>query len=116
MNDNRSGGPALGSTGASDDPHNGQVVFIAPIDSNSPSKQFAIRQLPPPTATVQGGLGHQINMTAIDGYWDGGVFQIVDKLVYLKVCFFTFTYPITQILGSSPQLHHDNQQMEPNWL
>jgi uncharacterized surface protein with fasciclin (FAS1) repeats len=74
---NRSAGAALGSSGASNDPHNGQVVFI---QATSPkSKRFIVRQLTSPVATVQGGLGHQINMTAVDGYWDGGVFQIVDK-------------------------------------
>ena len=74
---NRSAGAALGSSGAANDPHNGQVVFI---QATSPtSKRFIVRQLAPPVATVQGGLGHQINMTAADGYWDGGVFQIVDK-------------------------------------
>jgi hypothetical protein len=46
---------------------------------SSSSKRFVVRQLASPIATVQGGLGHQINMTAVDGYWDGGVFQIVDK-------------------------------------
>jgi Fasciclin domain len=74
---NRTAGAALGSSGAVNDPHNGQVIFI---QATSPkSKRFVVRQLASPIATVQGGLGHQINMTAVDGYWDGGVFQIVDK-------------------------------------
>jgi uncharacterized surface protein with fasciclin (FAS1) repeats len=74
---NRSAGAALGSSGAANDPHNGQVVFIQATSANS--NQFIVRQLASPVATVQGGLGHQVNMTAVDGYWDGGVFQIVDK-------------------------------------
>lgn len=74
---NRSAGAALGSSGAANDPHNGQVVFIEATSAES--KRFIVRQLASPIATVQGGLGHQINMTAVDGYWDGGVFQIVDK-------------------------------------
>ena len=77
---NRSAGAALGSSGASNDPHNGQVVFIEAINTTTPNpKRFIVRQLAPPIASVQGGLGHQINMTAVDGHWDGGVFQIVDK-------------------------------------
>jgi len=77
---NRSAGAALGSSGAANDPHNGQVVFIQAINpTSSNSKRFIVRQLPQPIASVQGGLGHQINMTAVDGRWDGGVFQIVDK-------------------------------------
>ena len=77
---NRSAGAALGSSGAAGDPHNGQVVFIEAIQTTSPNpKRFVVRQLAPPIASVQGGLGHQINMTAVDGHWDGGVFQIVDK-------------------------------------
>ena len=77
---NRSAGVALGSSGAANDPHNGQVVFIQAINANSSnSKRFIVRQLPQPIASVQGGLGHQINMTAVDGHWNGGVFQIVDK-------------------------------------
>jgi len=80
MYNNRSAGAALGSSGAANDPHNGQVVFIEAINGgSSSSKRFTVRQLAPPVATVQGGLGHQINMTAVNGYWDGGVFQIVDK-------------------------------------
>ena len=80
MFNNRSAGAALGSSGAVDDPHNGQVVFIEAANAKSTrSKRFTVRQLASPVATVQGGLGHQINMTAVDRYWDGGVFQIVDK-------------------------------------
>src|SRR5271155_5361204 len=44
---NRSAGAALGSSGAANDPHNGQVVFIQAINSNSSnSKRFIVRQLP----------------------------------------------------------------------
>ncbi|KIW90082.1 uncharacterized protein Z519_09513 [Cladophialophora bantiana CBS 173.52] len=86
MYNNRSAGPALGSSGAPNDPHNGQVVFIQASNSNpTSSKRFIVRQLPQPTATVQGGLGQQINLTAIDGYWDGGVFQIVDQFLDLPL-------------------------------
>ena len=117
---NRSAGAALGSSGASNDPHNGQVVFVEAINSgSSPTKRFALRQLAPPIATVQGGLGHQINMTAVDGYWDGGVFQIVDKLVQLDrgLLFSALAYPVVhQIPGSSFKLHQDNHQVEPDRL
>ena len=74
---NRSAGAALGSSGATGDPHNGQVVFIQAISPNS--KRFIVGRQASPIATVQGGLGHRINMTAVDGHWDGGVFQTVDK-------------------------------------
>lgn len=83
---NRSAGAALGSSGAEGDPHNGQVVFMqASEPEDDPSvagaKRFRLRQTNAQSERieVQGGLGHVINMTAIDGYWDGGRFQIVDK-------------------------------------
>jgi hypothetical protein len=73
--DNRTAGSSLISSGASTGNHNGQVVFIAP---NTTSTSFSSRQLGSKGAYVQSGLGHQVNLTAIDGVWDGGVFQIVD--------------------------------------
>jgi len=81
---NRTAGPALGvADGNTTDPHNGQVVFIqAAPNPSSGSKRFTVRQGTqagvPAQEVVQGGLGHKINMTAIDGFWNGGVFQIVD--------------------------------------
>jgi len=91
---NRTAGPALGvANGNTSDPRNGQVVFIqAASNSSSSSRRFTVRQ----GATsvheiVQGGLGHKINMTAVDGYWDGGVFQIVDAFLDLPLnCTATF--------------------------
>lgn len=74
---NRSAGAALGSSGADGDVKNGQVVFFQAKQTSQ--KKFVLRQLQNPTVTAQGGLGHQINLTAIDGVWDGGYFQIVDK-------------------------------------
>jgi hypothetical protein len=76
---NRSAGAALGSSGAEGDPKNGQVVFIETKDEPTSARRFTVRQLPQPGVEVQGGLGHIINMTSVDGRWDGGVFQIVDK-------------------------------------
>ncbi|KEF63132.1 uncharacterized protein A1O9_01108 [Exophiala aquamarina CBS 119918] len=76
---NRSAGAALGSSGAEGDPNNGQVVFIEAKDDPIDARRFTVRQLPSPEVEVKGGLGHIINMTAVDGRWDGGVFQIVDK-------------------------------------
>lgn len=76
---NRTAGAALGSSGAEGDPKNGQVVFIEAKDDPIDARRFTVRQLPSPGVEVKGGLGHVINMTAVDGRWDGGVFQIVDK-------------------------------------
>ena len=73
--DNRTAGSALESSGASTGNHDGQVVFIAP---NTTPTSFKARQLGSAGAYVQSGLGHQVNLTAIDGVWDGGYFQIVD--------------------------------------
>jgi hypothetical protein len=72
---NRTAGDALISSGATTGNHDGQVVFIAP---NTTSTSFSARQLGSGGAYVQSGLGHQVNLTAVDGVWDGGVFQIVD--------------------------------------
>ena len=92
---NRTAGPALGVANANaSDPRNGQVVFIqaAPSTSGS-SKRFTVRQAGlTPSEIVQGGLGHKINMTAVDGYWDGGRFQIVDAFLDLPLnCTATFS-------------------------
>jgi hypothetical protein len=76
--DNRTAGDALLSSGATTGNHDGQVVFIAP---NTTSASFSKRQLGSPAAYVQSGLGHQVNLTAIDGVWDGGAFQIVDGYI-----------------------------------
>lgn len=97
---NRSAGAALGSSGASGDPRNGQVVFFQAKSNGTQGgrKKFLLRQLQNPTVNAQGGLGHMIvsilnlyfllkdpsltvsqNLTAVDGVWDGGYFQIVDK-------------------------------------
>jgi hypothetical protein len=85
---NRTAGPALGvADGDTSNPNNGQVVFIQAAPSPpSGSKRFTVRQgtqAKAPQEIVQGGLGHKINMTAIDGYWNGGVFQIVDAYVHV---------------------------------
>ncbi|RVX75179.1 hypothetical protein B0A52_00531 [Exophiala mesophila] len=89
---NRSAGAALGSNGAESDPHNGQVVFMQASEpeeeaSVAGAKRFRLRQTNAQSdrIEVQGGLGHVINMTAIDGYWDGGRFQIVDKFLQLPL-------------------------------
>jgi Fasciclin domain len=73
--DNRTAGSALSSSGASTGNRDGQVVFIAP---NTTSTSFGPRQLNSAGAYVQSGLGHQVNLTAVDGLWDGGMFQIID--------------------------------------
>lgn len=60
---NRTAGAALGSSGATDDPKNGQVVFLQSKPRNSTEngrRMFEIRQLQNPTVNAQGGLGHQI--------------------------------------------------------
>jgi Fasciclin domain len=75
---NRTAGDALISSGATTGNHDGQVVFIAP---NTTSTSFSARQLGSGGAYVQSGLGHQVNLTAIDGVWDGGAFQIVDGYI-----------------------------------
>lgn len=76
--DNRTAGSALISSSAQTGNHDGQVVFIAP---NTTSTSFSPRQLGSAGAYVQSGLGHQVNLTLIDGVWDGGFFQIMDGYV-----------------------------------
>jgi uncharacterized surface protein with fasciclin (FAS1) repeats len=61
---NRSAGAALSSPGVSGGARNGQVVFISPQASGP--------------AYVQSGLASKVNLTAVDGTWDGGRFQIID--------------------------------------
>jgi uncharacterized surface protein with fasciclin (FAS1) repeats len=73
--DNRTAGDALISSSAITGDNNGQVVFIAP---NTTSTSFKARQLTAAGAFVQSGLGHQVNLTTLDGTWDGGRFHIVD--------------------------------------
>jgi hypothetical protein len=72
---NRMAGDALISSSAITGNNNGQVVFIAP---NTTSTSFKARQLTAPGAFVQSGFGHQVNLTTLDGTWDGRRFHIVD--------------------------------------
>jgi hypothetical protein len=72
------------SSSASTGNPNGQVVFIAP---NTFSTSFSPRQLGSTGAYVQSGLGNQVNLTAIDGIWDGGMFQIIDGYLLLLCCY-----------------------------
>jgi hypothetical protein len=80
---NRTAGSALISSSASTGNYNGQVVFIAP---NTTSTSFSPRKLGFTGVYVQSGLGHQVNLTAIDGIWDGGMFQIIDG--YLPLLYY----------------------------
>jgi hypothetical protein len=73
--DNRTAGDALISSSAITGNNDGQVVLIAP---NTTSTSFKAGQLTAPGAFVQSGLGHQVNLTTLDGTWDGGRFHIVD--------------------------------------
>ena len=81
---NRTAGSVLISSSALTGNHDGQVVFIAP---NTTSTSFGPRQLGSAGAYVQSGLGHQVNLTAIDGIWDGGMFQIIDG--YLPLLYYS---------------------------
>ncbi|RDW57500.1 hypothetical protein BP6252_13760 [Coleophoma cylindrospora] len=84
--DNRTAGAALSSVGATNGNHDGQVVFIVP-KTNDSTTTLLVRQLSSAGAVVQSGLGQQVNLTAIDGTWDGGSFHIVDGFLTLpEVC------------------------------
>lgn len=80
---NRTAGAALGSSGASGDPRNGQVVFFQSKPKNSTSKRgqtFKIRQLQNPTVNAQGGLGHMIVSVSLL------MTTFVDKIVESNGC------------------------------
>jgi uncharacterized surface protein with fasciclin (FAS1) repeats len=69
--DNRSAGAGLSSVGGSTSAsHDGQVVFI--------SASAGLTNTSSPTSMVESGLGNTVNLTALDGTWDGGRFQMVD--------------------------------------
>jgi hypothetical protein len=74
MYNNRTAGSGLVSSVSTGNP-DGQVVFIAP---DTTPTVFNPRQLSSPLAYVQSGVDDQVNLTTIDGVWDGGMFQIVD--------------------------------------
>ncbi|RDW82984.1 hypothetical protein BP5796_04475 [Coleophoma crateriformis] len=81
---NRTAGAALSSVGATNGSHDGQVVFIAPKTNGS---TLLGRQLSSAGVVVQSGRKQQVNLTAIDGVWDGGSFHIVDGFLTLpKIC------------------------------
>lgn len=50
------------------------------------STSFSPRKLGSTEAYVQSGLGHQVNLTIIDGIWDSGIFQIIDG--YLPLLYY----------------------------
>jgi hypothetical protein len=102
--DNRTAGSALISSGASTGNHDGQVVFIAP---DTTPTSFNPRQLGSTEAYVQSGVANQVNLTTIDGVWDGGMFQIVDG--YMDPLQLSFEPKLT------PQkISHPSRDLHPN--
>ena len=57
----------------------GQVLFVQKDPIAKPSK-FKVRQsLSGSSASLRAGLAQVATLTAVDGVWDGGYFQVVDK-------------------------------------
>jgi hypothetical protein len=102
--DNRTAGSALISSGASTGNPGGQVVFIAP---DTTSTSFNPRQLGSTEAYVQSGVANQVNLTTIDGVWDGGMFQIVDG--YMVPLQLSFEQKLTP-----QQISHPSRDLHPN--
>lgn len=73
--DNRTGGAALASVGgtSASASHDGQVVFISAKVNSTGSFGSGQSQ-----AVVRSGLGNTVNLTTVDGTWDGGRFHIID--------------------------------------
>jgi len=70
---NRSAGSALSSSFPSGTNVNGQVVFIqSRLQSGSPPAGLE-------SLEVRSGLSSSANLTALDGVWDGGRFQMIDR-------------------------------------
>jgi hypothetical protein len=80
---NRSAGPELTALFGSN--ADGQVLFIAKdlsatgTGSSKKAKRFRVRQVEAGGQQVRGGLGENATITAVDGVWQYGRFQIVDR-------------------------------------
>jgi hypothetical protein len=67
----------------------GQVLFIAKdLSTRAPNKFRVKRQTNPGGIQVRGGLAENATLTAIDGTWSGGNFQIVNQCVNLRLSSF----------------------------
>ena len=77
---NRSAGMALSSSFGNDQGADGQVVFIR-SGLQSSNKKFLVRRSGAQSFGVHSGLSSDVNLTALDGVWDGGRFHEVDQFV-----------------------------------
>lgn len=75
---NRSAGAALSANFSNPASANGQVVFIQ-SGLQSSSKKFRVRGAALQSLVVRSGLSSDANLTALDGIWDGGMFQMIDQ-------------------------------------
>lgn len=75
---NRSAGPALSSQFPGVDA-NGQVVFIHSGLQSGGAK--LIQKAGLTSLKVRSGLSSDANLTVVDGIWDGGRFQMIDRWV-----------------------------------
>jgi hypothetical protein len=75
---NRSAGAALSANFSNPASANGQVVFIQ-SGLQSSSKKFRVRGAGLQSLVVRSGLSSDANLTALDGIWDGGMFQMIDQ-------------------------------------
>ncbi|KAH6695979.1 hypothetical protein BKA61DRAFT_623658 [Leptodontidium sp. MPI-SDFR-AT-0119] len=79
---NRSAGTALSANFSNPASANGQVVFIQ-SGLQSSSKKFRVRGAGLQSLEVRSGLSSDANLTALDGIWDGGMFQMIDRFLTL---------------------------------
>lgn len=75
---NRSAGAALSANISDPASANGQVVFIQ-SGLQSVTKKFRVRGAGLQSLEVRSGLSSDANLTALDGLWDGGMFQMIDR-------------------------------------
>lgn len=75
---NRSAGSALVDAAGSSEAAKGQVVVVQGDTGSRPGKmKFFVRQ--DTQTSVRSGMGEDAVMNAVDGVWEGGRFQIIDK-------------------------------------
>jgi uncharacterized surface protein with fasciclin (FAS1) repeats len=69
---NRSAGAALQSDTGTGEQNGGQVVLFQVGTQAGGSKRDS------KAVAVKSGLGESVDLTVVDGLWDGGIFQVVD--------------------------------------
>lgn len=94
--DNRTAGPQI--TNLFGPGATGQVVFVSQKAVTGITRLKARKTLSGSPLNIRGGLGDTGGLTAIDGTWDGGYFQAVDRCLFINHILIPFImFPLLDI-------------------